>query len=154
MTEHKHLNRLQHVWVKNPIYFITTCVAKRRPLLANDMAHSILRDEWQGLSLRHGWEAGRYVVMPDHAHFFLRPFRNEAKPLSEMIGLWKEWTAKRLLHALGQPAPLWQPEFFDHVVRSKKALLGKWAYVRENPVRAGLVARAEDWPYAGSVDFW
>ncbi len=27
----------------------------------------------------------------------------------------------------------------------------KWDYVRENPVRAGLVKRAEDWPYAGAL---
>jgi hypothetical protein len=28
----------------------------------------------------------------------------------------------------------------------------KWSYVRENPVRAGLVARAEDWPYQGELN--
>jgi len=53
----------------------------------------------------------------------------------------------------GQAAPLWQPEFFDHLVRSAESRAEKWAYVRENPVRAGLVIRAEDWPFAGAVDF-
>jgi hypothetical protein len=50
-------------------------------------------------------------------------------------------------------APLWQPEFFDHLLRSGESMAEKWMYVRENPVRAGLVAQAEIWPYAGSVDF-
>jgi len=139
--------------VKHPAYFITTCVAKRRPLLASDLAHEILLGEWRSLSDRHGWAVGCYVVMPDHTHFFLRPLLDCPKPLSEVVGRWKEWTAKRLLNALDQPAPLWQPEFFDHVLRSEESLSAKWTYVRENPVRAGLVARAEDWPYAGSIDF-
>jgi putative transposase len=117
------------------------------------MAHSILREEWRGLSVQHGWAVGRYVVMPDHAHFFFRPLLDGARPLSEVVGRWKEWTAKRLLRALGEPAPLWQPEFFDHVLRSAESLAEKWIYVQENPVRAGLVTKAEDWPWAGSIDF-
>lgn len=153
MSEHQHLKRLQCVWVKSLVYFITTCVAKRRPLLASDMAHSILQEEWRGLSVQHGWAVGRYVVMPDHDHFFLRPLLDGAKPMSEVVGRWKEWTAKRLLRALGEPAPLWQPEFFDHVLRSAESLAEKWMYVQENPVRAGLVTRVEDWPWAGSIDF-
>ena len=39
------------------------------------------------------------------------------------------------------------------LVRSAEFRAEKWAYVRENPVRAGLVIRAEDWPFAGAVDF-
>ena len=38
--------------------------------------------------------------------------------------------------------PLWQSEFFDHVIRSADSYTEKWNYVRENPVRAGLVATA------------
>ena len=74
-------------------------------------------------------------------------------PLAVAIGKWKEWTAKRVLSALGAEAPLWQAEFFDHVLRSGESRSEKWNYVRENPVRAGLVAKAEEWPYAGSIDF-
>ena len=46
---------------------------------------------------------------------------------------------------------LWQRRFFDHVLRSDESYAQKWNYVRENPVRAGLVAKAEDWPYAGEI---
>ena len=49
------------------------------------------------------------------------------------------------------PAPHWQKGFFDHVLRSEESYEQKWRYVRENPVRAGLVYKAEDWPYAGDV---
>ena len=42
---------------------------------------------------------------------------------------------------------LWQPGFFDHVLRSSESYTEKWNYVRENPMRAGLVDYAADWPY-------
>ncbi len=121
--------------------------------MATPAIHAILREEWSGLHERHDWAVGRYVVMPDHVHFFATPLPSENKPLNYVIGKWKEWTAKRILKSTNQPAPLWQPEFFDHLLRSEESLAEKWAYVRENPVRAGLCTQAEDWPYAGSVDF-
>jgi hypothetical protein len=54
--------------------------------------------------------------------------------------------------ATGVPGPIWQKQFFDHLLRSPQSYGDKWAYVRENPVRAGLVARAEDWHYAGEIE--
>jgi hypothetical protein len=42
---------------------------------------------------------------------------------------------------------LWQPGFFDHLLRNDESYNRKWEYVRENPVRAGLVSGADDWPY-------
>ena len=91
--------------------------------------------------------------MPDHVHFFVTPRPGTQRTLGGVIGAWKEWSAKRILSKSGQPAPLWQEEFFDHVQRSKESYADKRDYVRQNPVRAGLVGRAEDWPYAGWVDF-
>ena len=37
--------------------------------------------------------------------------------------------------------------FFDRVLRNDQNYNQKWEYVRENPVRAGLALRADDWPY-------
>jgi hypothetical protein len=41
---------------------------------------------------------------------------------------------------------------FDHILRSDESYAQKWDYVRDNPVRVGLVTSAEDWPYAGTVE--
>ena len=46
---------------------------------------------------------------------------------------------------------LWEEGFFDHVLRSDESYSQKWNYVRENPVRAGLVKSVEDWPYQGEI---
>ncbi len=90
--------------------------------------------------------------MPDHVHFFAMP-GPAAKPLAAFMRQWKEWTAKQILAAARCPAPLWQPKFFDHVLRSRDSYGEKWTYVAENPVRACLVTSATSWPYAGYIHF-
>jgi len=153
MTAFRHLQRLSCVWEKHPVYFVTACVAGRRKMLGTSRVHECLVGEWAEMRERHGWAVGRYVVMPDHVHFFLAPVPGGARPLSTAVGKWKEWTARSIMRTTGISAPIWQPEFFDHVLRSSESRTEKWNYVRENPVRGGLVLRAEDWPFAGAIDF-
>jgi hypothetical protein len=45
---------------------------------------------------------------------------------------------------------LWQPSFFDRTLRSDESICEVIRYIVQNPIRAGLVERAEDYPYWGS----
>ena len=90
--------------------------------------------------------------MPDHVHFFCKP-THEAKKLSELMQHWKQWSSKRIKNELRLEGAIWQEEFFDHLLRSHESYSEKWNYVEKNPVRAGLVERAEDWPFAGYVHY-
>jgi putative transposase len=47
---------------------------------------------------------------------------------------------------------VWQEEFFDHVLRSSESYSQKWDYVKENPVRAGLVKSSKEWPWQGEIE--
>jgi hypothetical protein len=76
----------------------------------------------------------------------------DAKALPRFIQAWKQWTSKRIGGELTFAAPIWQEEFFDHVLRSSESYSQKWEYVRENPVRARLVATADEWPWQGQVE--
>jgi hypothetical protein len=60
---------------------------------------------------------------------------------------------KALKVVVGQRRISWQKSFFDHVLRSDESAAEKWEYVRQNPVRAGLVASADEWPYAGEISY-
>jgi REP element-mobilizing transposase RayT len=153
---HQHLRRLERIWIDAPIYFVTTCTKNRQRLLAREEIAEILIAEWRTAHDRHGWAVGRYVIMPDHVHFFCRPER-DAKGLSQFVTLWKSYTSRqvnRLSEPRSAPAAttLWQREFFDHVLRSSESYSDKWNYVRENPVRAGLVSSADDWRYSGEIE--
>jgi REP element-mobilizing transposase RayT len=148
----KHLTRLDriHDTHRAPVFFITVCVRDREGRLANLDVAEILVGVWQRSEELYGWRVGRYVIMPDHTHFFAAPVTEEAKDLSVFVAAWKRWTSRRIRERYG-PTFSWQPEFFDHLLRSEESYAEKWEYVRRNPVRAGLVAEAGDWPYQGSV---
>ncbi len=45
-----------------------------------------------------------------------------------------------------------QAEFFDHVLRSSESYSQKWDYVKENPLRAGLVESSDEWTWQGEVE--
>lgn len=101
---------------------------------------------------RHGWAIGSYVVMPDHIHFFCKPTHG-SKNLSEFMMNWKQWTSKRIKDELKLDGYVWQEEFFDHLLRSDESYSEKWNYVEQNPVRAGLVEKALDWPFSGHIHY-
>jgi putative transposase len=145
-----HLKRLERVFSEIPVFFITTCTHGRKPVLAQSGVVDILRDEWRSALNRYGWKVGSFVVMPDHLHFFCLA-TGKAKPLKDFMCHWKEWTAKRVAREWGLEIPLWQAEFFDHVLRKEEFYVKKAEYMRLNPVRAGLVENPEDWPWQGEI---
>jgi putative transposase len=57
---------------------------------------------------------------------------------------------RQMSHAV-KSRRLWQPGFFDHILRSDESYAQKWKYVRENPVRSGLVETADGWQYQGEI---
>ena len=153
MAKHQHLRRLARISISRPVYFITACTHERKSLLTQPKAIAVLMREWRAAKERHGWLIGRFVIMPDHVHFFCTEQAACAiRPLPRFMNKWKEWTAKSICTEMASAAPVWQRGFFDHVLRSDESYGEKWAYVRDNPVRAGLADSWETWPWQGHVD--
>ena len=144
----ERLRRLETVYERHPIYFVTACTAERRHLLACPLIHNAFVRFAQAAAERGAW-VGRYVLMPDHIHLFVS-FEPDQMGLSSWLGSLKKGLSK-VLRERGEHSPYWQKGFFDHVMRGGESYSQKWDYVRANPVRAGLVARADDWPYAGEI---
>jgi len=95
------------------------------------------------------WLIGRYVVMPDHIHFFSSPSGAESS-LSGLVGRFKSLSTSAVWK-LGYKGVLWQKDFFDHLLRSNESYKSKWEYVRLNPVRKGLCENPDDWKYQGEM---
>ena len=87
------------------------------------------------------WHLPLFLLMPDHVHAVLSFPRD--KSMSEVIRDWKRFHT-RVNHVV------WQDGYFDHRLRADERgtqLSAKLNYIRQNPVAAGLCARAEDWPW-------
>jgi len=69
--------------------------------------------------------------------------------LSKAIQALKIAVARQAIrYRAGGEGPLWQKRYYDHNVRSQQSFENKLAYMHRNPVRRGLVARAEDWRWS------
>lgn len=84
------------------------------------------------------WYVWLVVLMPDHLHAIIS-FPREVG-MSRTIGEWKKYHAQALKLS-------WQNNYFDHRLRSPDEFVEKAHYLRMNPVRAGLCAQPEDWPW-------
>lgn len=128
------------------IVFVTVCAAQRKPIRANAQAVATIRAAWREAD---GWAIGRYVVMPDHIHLFCAP-NHEHISLRQWLRYWRSLSSRRWPCPAQQP--IWQPDVWDTQLRTGDSYEGKWEYVRNNPVRHGLVEAASAWPFAGEIE--
>jgi REP element-mobilizing transposase RayT len=130
------------LWVdpSKEIYFITINCRRRfenqlaLPQVAEQMFATIEHRQQKFL-----WWPYLFLLMPDHLHA-LFSFPPSGKPLRVVVSKWKEWTAK-------QVGIDWQDDFFEHRLRREESRREKADYILDNPVRSGLVSKAEDWPF-------
>ena len=144
----QRLTRLNRIFVDDPVYFVTACTDERRRFLADPAVHRALI-KFANDGPTHGAWLGRYVLMPDHLHAFVA-LDEEKITLAKWMKSLKNALSKDL-RTRKISSPHWQKTFFDHVLRNSGSYGEKWNYVYANPVRAGLVERAEEWPFQGEV---
>ena len=129
------------------ILFVTLATKDRKMILARDDIQALLAELWQNAT---AWLVGRYVLMPDHLHFFCA-CGGGTHSLEAWMQFWKA-AATRNWPRLNEK-PVWQRAYWDTRLRSGDNYSLKWDYVRENPVRAGLVAHADAWRFQGEIHF-
>ncbi len=111
----------------------------------------------------HGW-----CVMPNHVHVLITSMRGHS--LTEIVQSQKSYTGKMILRRLsgsaglrparkdtagGTPAlpinrRIWQPEYYDRFIRTDRHFDATLDYIHQNPVRAGLASRPEEWPWSST----
>ncbi len=87
--------------------------------------------------------------MPDHLHLVVMvPEGVDVLSFMHHLKLRSGFLCNR---PLGSSGPFWQRSYYDHVIRREEDLRAIRTYVRENPVRAGLVEEVDAYPYSGSL---
>jgi putative transposase len=127
---------------ESPVAFLTVRVEEGR-WLAGTAAHDALRTVWEEAE---GWAVGDYLLMPDHLHCFCGPLDGRFD-IEQWITFWK----RRFRRLHGNEHWRFQSRGWHHRLRSDESYGEKWEYVRDNSVRAGLVQKAEDWPFQGRI---
>jgi REP element-mobilizing transposase RayT len=129
------------------VFAITLCVKPRRHILITTNRNNALIAEMRRLQDEGYWGVYLYCIMPDHVHLVVNP---GAAGLSEAVRRFKgrisSWWRQN-----GDGQSLWQKGYFDHLIRSIAQFQDKCAYINQNPVRAGLVAKVENYQWSGSL---
>ena len=128
------------------------CCALRHPRVAKVMEEALLR-----------FDGGRYrmlawCIMPNHVHALI----DQLSPLWKVLLSWKSFTAKRAIVwneelnlgipniCTGKENHFWMRDYWDRFIRDENHMRNAVRYIHENPVRAGLCARPEDWPWSSA----
>jgi len=91
----------------------------------------------------HAW-----VVMPNHVHTLFTA--ETGFTLWSILHSWKSFTSKAANRILGRHGQFWQEDYFDRYVRNEEHYWAAVDYIEMNPVKAGLCARKEDWPFSSA----
>ena len=130
-------------------FFLTKCTEGRRPILTAPSAAETLIASFDHLRRAERVRLLAFVVMPDHYHVVLCLLPGEE--LSELMKSLGSYTGRRIRRDLGLRHAVWQDGgFYDHACRADREVLDIVEYVQHNPVRRGLVASAEDWPFSSA----
>ena len=93
-----------------------------------------------------------WAVMPNHVHALFQTVQGWS--MNAVVGSWKTFTANaigRIVRQPNEPVPhVWHPEFWDRFIRNESHLATTLAYIHNNPVKAGLVTRPEDWLWSSA----
>jgi len=92
-----------------------------------------------------------WVIMPNHVHLLIEQIAGW--PLDRLIHSWKSFTAKAINRTQGTSGGVWARDYYDRFVRDGTHFENALAYIQNNPVKAGLVGRPEDWPWVGPRNF-
>jgi REP element-mobilizing transposase RayT len=159
LAKYRYRRRLPHLQKADCDFFVTFCTLGRviLPVAARDLVlQHCLRESGVATFAGEGARATpvarirlyAMVVMPDHVHLLLSPLRDQDGwpfPLVDILQCLKSTTAHRINRLLHLSGPVWEEESFDHVLRSDESLQEKCEYIRQNPVRRGLVSLPEDY---------
>ena len=127
-------------------YLVTTNVKDRQPLFAEHGCCQIVIGSIRFLRIHLGHRIHAYVLMPDHVHLVVTP--REGGNVSQVMHSLKLYTAHQIGALLGSKGGIWQSRFYERALRTPKDVKGALAYVHDNPIKAGLADRPEDYDWS------
>jgi REP element-mobilizing transposase RayT len=119
--------------------------------LADATCASILQD---ALKAGHGasYKLIEWCVMPNHVHALIR--LRGSMTLGEIVKRWKGGTAVQINWSLGHSGSLWMRDYHDRFIRDLDHFQSARAYIRSNPVKAGLCVTPEEWFFSSAGCAW
>jgi REP element-mobilizing transposase RayT len=154
-------------------YYITTSVNKFIKIFREKKYADIILKNINFYKRKYGFKLLAYVVMPDHLHLLIFPKQDHVKEVSNLIGTLKRFTSRALRKQMEKERrttwlrafklegtkkrnwqyQIWQERFDDLAIYSSRMARTKMNYIHNNPVRKGIVERAEEYLYSSARNY-
>jgi putative transposase len=127
-------------------YSLTKCTATGISLTDDPLIAKSLIDALFWMDSQDRFRLGAFVVMPDHHHVVIA--LNSGYTLPGIMKPLGSCTAREINRISGSSGGIWQEGYYDRGIRKMENILEIFEYIHHNPVRKGLVSRADEWPYS------
>ena len=134
--------RAKHYFEAGHFYHLTTRTAEGIHLFIPDDAKKILIGAVSFYRQQRRWRVCGFVIMSNHIHLVVQAAEGN---LGETVAAFKRWTAGQLTNHGTVRQGVWERRFDDNAVLDPTELRGVIEYDHFDPVRAGVVARPEDY---------
>ena len=162
-----------HFDIDGAIFFVTTRLSEGARKLS-DREAKIIQSTIVDMAVRKELKLFAYVIMPNHIHVLIQP---TDAGISKTMQLLKGRTSRKInidkeakayptqnnssgMIAQGRgdfsrpiPINVWQKGFFDFTILTEEKFRGKFNYIHYNPVKWGLVKKAEDYEYSSAKEY-
>lgn len=129
-------------------YFFITCNLRKAVRPFNQAEFEMLANALGSVRCKVDVALCGYCLMPDHWHAILLP--DESATISEILQRVKTAASNRIRKFRSDPAPIWQPRFYDHVLRTRCEFDETLDYIHNNPVKRELVKDPCDWNWSSA----
>jgi putative transposase len=138
-----------HIGAGIRTFFVSTATWGRPRLLQSDRMASLIIDVLYHYRGEKRFLLHEFVVMPNHIHVLLSV--GHELSIEKAVQLIKGGSAYRASHELGVNSQVWERGFSEIRILNHAEFAIRAQYIRENPIRAGLVTRAEQYPYSSAA---
>jgi len=128
-------------------YFITSATYLKKSLFQSDRMANCFLEVLENYRRQNKFLLHEFVLMPDHIHLLLTP----TETLEKAVQLIKGGFSFRARKELGFGGEIWEHSFHDRRVRDELEYERFREYIHQNPVKRGLAAAAEKYPYSSAA---
>ena len=141
--------RKGRVSLPGQLYLLTTTTVERQALFADFHLACTAARAFNDPRLLDDARLLAWVLMPDHVHWLIA--LGERFSLDELVLRLKSASARRVNAIRNTKGAVWAPAYHDHGLRAEEDVQAVARYIVANPVRAGVVKRARDYPFWDAV---
>jgi len=142
----------KRLFLQGHSYYLTIVTHRRKAILIDNI--EALRESFRESKRYYDYQIDAIVILPDHLHMIITPRNAQDYPkivraikYNFSIQLSKDEEQSMARHKKGMN-PIWQKRYYEHTIRDEKDYLRCIEYMKNNPIKHGLVENSEGWKYS------